>query len=131
MRPWHKNYGGPCLRCGASGHREPEIIAKVEHGMRRLGGLDAEIPYIRYLLAVDPGDPEVRLFSTRNAKRWTRHTFYLQYIAGKGDNIRGGPDEFERGRSIQRGYYDGEGAVRVDSYERASVRLCGRTRRST
>jgi tetratricopeptide (TPR) repeat protein len=38
---------------------EPEIIAKVEHGMRRLGGLEAEIPYIRYLLAVDPGDPAV------------------------------------------------------------------------
>ena len=38
---------------------EPEIIAKVEHGMRRLGCLEAEIPYIRYLLAVDPGDPAV------------------------------------------------------------------------
>ncbi len=38
---------------------EPEIIAKVEHGMRRMGELDAHIPYIRYLLAVDPGDPEV------------------------------------------------------------------------
>jgi class 3 adenylate cyclase/tetratricopeptide (TPR) repeat protein len=38
---------------------EPEIIAKIEHGMRRMGGLDAEIPYIRYLLGVDPGDPKV------------------------------------------------------------------------
>jgi class 3 adenylate cyclase/tetratricopeptide (TPR) repeat protein len=38
---------------------EPEIIAKIEHGMRRMGGLDAQIPYIRYLLAVDPGDPKV------------------------------------------------------------------------
>jgi class 3 adenylate cyclase/tetratricopeptide (TPR) repeat protein len=38
---------------------EPEIIAKVEQGMRQLGGLEAETPYIRYLLAVDPGDPEV------------------------------------------------------------------------
>jgi len=46
---------------------EPEIIAKVEHGMRRLGGLEAHLPYIRYLLSVDPGnsavttlDPSVR-----------------------------------------------------------------------
>src|SRR5215472_13316018 len=31
---------------------EPEIIAKVEHGIRRLGGLESEIPYVRYLLAV-------------------------------------------------------------------------------
>ena len=38
---------------------EPEIIAKVEHGMRRLGGLEAHIPYIRYLLSVDPGDPAI------------------------------------------------------------------------
>ena len=38
---------------------EPEIIAKIEHGMRRMGGLDAHIPYVRYLLAVDSGDPKV------------------------------------------------------------------------
>jgi tetratricopeptide (TPR) repeat protein len=35
---------------------EPEIIAKVEDRMRRMGGIDAHIPAIRYLLAVDPGD---------------------------------------------------------------------------
>jgi len=38
---------------------EPEIIAKVEHGMRRMGGLESHIPYIRYLLAIDPGDPAI------------------------------------------------------------------------
>jgi class 3 adenylate cyclase/tetratricopeptide (TPR) repeat protein len=38
---------------------EPEIIAKVEHGMRRLGQLEPQIPYVRYLLSVDPGDPSV------------------------------------------------------------------------
>ena len=38
---------------------EPEIIAKVEHGMRRMGGLEAHIPYVRYLLSVDPGDPGI------------------------------------------------------------------------
>jgi class 3 adenylate cyclase/tetratricopeptide (TPR) repeat protein len=38
---------------------EPEIIAKVEHGMRRMGGLEAHIPLVRYLLSVDPGDPAI------------------------------------------------------------------------
>jgi class 3 adenylate cyclase/tetratricopeptide (TPR) repeat protein len=38
---------------------EPEIVAKIEHGMRRMGGLEAHIPFVRYLLAVDPGDPRV------------------------------------------------------------------------
>jgi class 3 adenylate cyclase/tetratricopeptide (TPR) repeat protein len=38
---------------------EPEIIAKIEHGMRGMGGLDTQIPYVRYLLGVDPGDPKV------------------------------------------------------------------------
>jgi predicted ATPase len=35
---------------------EPEIIAKVEDSMRRMGAIDMHIPAIRYLLAVDPGD---------------------------------------------------------------------------
>jgi tetratricopeptide (TPR) repeat protein len=38
---------------------EPEIIAKIEHGMRRMGQLEPQIPYIRYLMAVDPGDPAI------------------------------------------------------------------------
>jgi tetratricopeptide (TPR) repeat protein len=38
---------------------EPEIIAKIEHGMRRMGGLEGQIPYLRYLLGTDPGDPRV------------------------------------------------------------------------
>jgi hypothetical protein len=36
---------------------EPEIITKIEHGMRRMGEVEAHIPAIRYLLSVDPGDP--------------------------------------------------------------------------
>jgi class 3 adenylate cyclase/tetratricopeptide (TPR) repeat protein len=36
---------------------EPEIIAKVEQGMRRMDELEAHIPAMRYLLSVDPGDP--------------------------------------------------------------------------
>ncbi|MBI4330236.1 MAG: tetratricopeptide repeat protein, partial [Chloroflexi bacterium] len=38
---------------------EPEIIAKVEHGMRQMGALEVHIPYNRYLLSVDPGEPAV------------------------------------------------------------------------
>lgn len=38
---------------------EPEIIAKVEHDMRRMGGLEAHIPFVRYLLSTDPGDPAI------------------------------------------------------------------------
>jgi class 3 adenylate cyclase/tetratricopeptide (TPR) repeat protein len=38
---------------------EPEIIAKIERGMRRMGGLEPHIPFVRYLLSVDPGDPAV------------------------------------------------------------------------
>jgi len=47
---------------------EPEIIAKVEHGMRRLGALDAHIPFIRYLLAVDAGDPTLTRMDAANRR---------------------------------------------------------------
>jgi class 3 adenylate cyclase len=43
---------------------EPEIIAKVEHGMRRMGQLEPHIPYVRYLLSVDP--------ASRPWRRWIR-----------------------------------------------------------
>ena len=65
---------------------EPEIIAKVEHGMRRLGGLEAEIPYIRYLLAVDPGDPEVLAMDA--AARRTRIFHGLRALALRGAGLR-------------------------------------------
>ena len=48
---------------------EPEIIAKVEAGMQRLGGLDAHVPFIRYLLSVDPGDPAVTTMDAANRRR--------------------------------------------------------------
>src|SRR5437867_11695939 len=38
---------------------EPEIIAKVEHSMRRMGELEPHTPYIRYLLSVDPAAPGI------------------------------------------------------------------------
>jgi class 3 adenylate cyclase len=40
---------------------ENAIIEKIEHGVLRLGDdLKPILPYIRYLLAVDPGDPAVK-----------------------------------------------------------------------
>jgi hypothetical protein len=48
---------------------EPEIIAKVEHGMRRMGGLEAHIPFIRYLLGVDPGDSGVAAMDASARRR--------------------------------------------------------------
>jgi class 3 adenylate cyclase/tetratricopeptide (TPR) repeat protein len=49
---------------------EPEIIAKVEHGMRRLGGLEAHIPFVRYLLSVDPGDPAVAAMDASSRRKY-------------------------------------------------------------
>jgi adenylate cyclase len=54
---------------------ETEIIGKVEHGMRRLGGLEAEIPYIRYLLAVDPGDWQYWRWMRRRGARGSSTRF--------------------------------------------------------
>lgn len=48
---------------------EPEIIAKVEHGMRRIGELEAHIPYMRYLLGVDPGDPAILLMEASDRRK--------------------------------------------------------------
>jgi len=50
---------------------EPEIIAKVEHGMRRLGGLEAHVPFVRYLLSVDPGDPAVTAMDASQRRKRT------------------------------------------------------------
>jgi len=48
---------------------EPEIIAKVEHGMRRMGELEAHIPYMRYLLGVDPGDPAILVMDASGRRK--------------------------------------------------------------
>src|SRR5262249_17986912 len=50
---------------------EPEIIAKVEKDMRALGELDAHVPFIRYLLSVDPGDPAVASMDAPSRRRAT------------------------------------------------------------
>src|SRR5215472_4647320 len=65
---------------------EPEIIAKIEQGMRRLGSVEPEIPYIRYLLAVDPGDPAVLAMDA--VARRTRTFHALRALSLRGAAIR-------------------------------------------
>jgi class 3 adenylate cyclase/tetratricopeptide (TPR) repeat protein len=65
---------------------EPEIIAKIEQGMRRLGRVEPEIPYIRYLLAVDPGDPAVLAMDA--VARRTRTFHALRALGLRGASIR-------------------------------------------
>jgi class 3 adenylate cyclase/tetratricopeptide (TPR) repeat protein len=48
---------------------EPEIIAKVEHGMRAMGGLEVHVPFVRYLLSVDPGDEAVARMDPATRRR--------------------------------------------------------------
>jgi class 3 adenylate cyclase/tetratricopeptide (TPR) repeat protein len=48
---------------------EPEIIARVEHGLRRMGDLEAHAPFIRYLLSVDPGDPVIQTMDAASRRR--------------------------------------------------------------
>ena len=38
---------------------EEDVVGKLDAAAERLGELDAQLPYLRYLLAVDPGDPAV------------------------------------------------------------------------
>ena len=61
---------------------EPEIIAKIEHGMRRMGGLDAQIPYLRYLLGVDPGDPRVANIDAANRRACILEAVRVLSLAG-------------------------------------------------
>jgi tetratricopeptide (TPR) repeat protein len=65
---------------------EPEIIAKIEQGMRRMGELEPHIPAIRYLLSVDPGDPA--LAAMEGATR-RRHLFAaLRALSLRGARLR-------------------------------------------
>ncbi len=50
---------------------EPEIIAKVAHGMQRLRGLEPHVPFVRYLLSVDPGDPAVAAMDASQRRKRT------------------------------------------------------------
>jgi class 3 adenylate cyclase len=65
---------------------EPEIIAKVEQGMRRMGELEAHIPAIRYLLSVAPGDPAL---ATMEGAARRRHLFAaLRALSIRGARLR-------------------------------------------
>ena len=65
---------------------EPEIIAKVEQGMRRLGGLESETPYVRYLLSVDSGESVIGAMNA--AERRTRLLNALRAMTLQGANRR-------------------------------------------
>jgi class 3 adenylate cyclase/tetratricopeptide (TPR) repeat protein len=65
---------------------EPEIIAKIEHAMRRMGQLEPQIPYLRYLLAVDPGDPAVA--GTDASARRRRVLDAVRALAIRGASLR-------------------------------------------
>ena len=58
----------------------------------------------------------------RRAVRRTRDAVDLPDLSGEGDDVRGIPDELERGRPIQTVCDDGECAVPVDLDELAGVR---------
>jgi class 3 adenylate cyclase/tetratricopeptide (TPR) repeat protein len=61
---------------------EPEIIAKIEHGMRRMGELDASIPYVRFVLAVDPGDPAVASMEPRERRKKAFEAIRIMALRG-------------------------------------------------
>jgi tetratricopeptide (TPR) repeat protein len=61
---------------------EPEIIAKVEHSMRRLGSLEIEIPYVRYLLAVEPGNAAVLAMDAVARRTRTFHALRALVLRG-------------------------------------------------
>src|SRR5262249_49610263 len=65
---------------------EPEIIAKVEQGMRRMGELEPYIPALRSLLWVDPGDPA---FAAMEGAARRRHLFAaLRALSLRGARLR-------------------------------------------
>ena len=55
---------------------EPEIIAKVEDGMRRMGELEAHIPYIRRLLSVTSGEPTLTHMEPALRRKQTLNALY-------------------------------------------------------
>jgi class 3 adenylate cyclase/tetratricopeptide (TPR) repeat protein len=65
---------------------EPEIIAKVEGVTRRMGGLETHVPFIRYLLSVDPGDAAVATMDASNRRRLAFAA--LRALAVRGAQLR-------------------------------------------
>ncbi|HKW95157.1 MAG TPA: adenylate/guanylate cyclase domain-containing protein, partial [Methylomirabilota bacterium] len=48
---------------------EPEIIAKVEGGTQQMGELAPHVPFLRYFLSVDPGDPAIIMMDAATRRR--------------------------------------------------------------
>ena len=61
---------------------EPEIIAKIEDGMRRMGELEAQIPYIRHLLSVASGDPSLTDMDPALRRKQTLDAVYQLILRG-------------------------------------------------
>src|SRR4030095_14438506 len=79
--------------------------------------------FLRLLSSITPAGCATRHHLVR-----TRDAVDLPDLSGEGDEVRGVPDELERGRPIQAICDDGERTVPVDLDERAGVRECRRTR---
>ena len=65
---------------------EPEIIAKVERGAQRMGELTAHVPFLRYLLSVDPGDPAIAMMDAAARRRSVFAA--LRALAVRGASLR-------------------------------------------
>ncbi|HEU4438877.1 MAG TPA: adenylate/guanylate cyclase domain-containing protein [Methylomirabilota bacterium] len=65
---------------------EPEIIAKVERGTQRMGELTAHVPFLRYLLSVDPGDPAIAMMDAAARRRSVFAA--LRALAVRGASLR-------------------------------------------
>ena len=65
---------------------EPEIIAKVERGLGRMGALESHAPFLRYLLSVDPGDPGIAIMDA--ATRRQRVFEALRALTLRGAGLR-------------------------------------------
>jgi hypothetical protein len=94
------------------------------HALRR----DSWLRSAGFVVAAFQRDTRITVPSMRHALGPTRDAVDLPNLSGEVDDIRGVPDELERGRPVQRFRDDGEGTVSVDLDERAGVRQCRRTR---
>ena len=74
------------------------------------------------VFTLSPFERHARRLLNATCVRRTRDAVDLPDLSGEGDDVRGIPDELERGRPIQTVCDDGECAVPVDLDELAGVR---------
>jgi tetratricopeptide (TPR) repeat protein len=69
------------------GDAEPVVVEKIEQALGRLGGAAAPaLPFIRYLLSVDPGDPAVRAMDPK--QRHAEIVRASQLLLARGAELR-------------------------------------------